>query len=160
MLCCTHSNDTHRSLLTQGVDSTSVNRVLESTKHQRKRTPPTPWCRKFISAYHYHDRLWFTYNNTLSPRRQCLARRSLWCCLLDGIHCDRLSECLSCTGQPALYIVALHSIAPHRTVLNTAAWHSLSPHSTLHCRATQHNTSLHGTFRFCAAPHLTACEVG
>ena len=42
----THSNDTHHSLLTQGVDSTSVNRV-ESTKHQRIRTPPTPWCRKF-----------------------------------------------------------------------------------------------------------------
>lgn len=27
MLCCTHSNDTLRFLLTQGVDSTSVNRV-------------------------------------------------------------------------------------------------------------------------------------
>ena len=67
MLCCTHSNDTHHSLLTQGVDSTSVNRVLESTKHQRKRTPPTPWCRKFGSAYHINDRLHFIYHNTPSP---------------------------------------------------------------------------------------------
>ena len=66
MLCCTHSNDTHHSLLTQGVDSRSVNRV-ESTKHQRKSTPPTLWCRKFGSAYHSHDRLYFIYHSTLSP---------------------------------------------------------------------------------------------
>ena len=53
-------------LLTQGVDSTSVNHV-ESTKHQSKRTPPTLWCRKFQEAYHIYDRLRLTYNNTPSP---------------------------------------------------------------------------------------------
>ena len=58
MLCCTHSNNTHYFLLTQGADSTSVSRV-ESTKHQRRRTPPTLWCRKFESAYHNYDRLRF-----------------------------------------------------------------------------------------------------
>ena len=78
MLCCTHSNDTHHSLLTQGVDSTSVNRVyLESTKHQRKRTPPTLWCRKFVSTYHIYDRLRFMYNNTPSPG--WIVRRAAHC---------------------------------------------------------------------------------
>ena len=58
------TNSIDHSLLTQGVDSTSVNRIsLESTKHQRKRTPPTLWCRKFISAYHYRDRLRITYTS-------------------------------------------------------------------------------------------------
>ena len=78
MLCCTHSNDTHLFLLTQGVDSVSVNRVyLESTKLQRKRTPPTLWCRKFVSTYHNHDRLRFVYNNTLSPGK--IVRRTAHC---------------------------------------------------------------------------------
>ena len=58
------TNSIYHFLLTQGVDSTSVNRIsLESTKHQRKRTPPTLWCRKFISAYHYRDRLRITYTS-------------------------------------------------------------------------------------------------
>jgi hypothetical protein len=167
MLCCTHSNDTHHFLLTQGVDSTTVKRV-ESTKHQRIRTPPTLWCRKFGSAHHIYDRLRFIYNNTLSPRRQCLARRSLWCCLLGGGHCDRLSKCLPRTsprdlmanwGRPALYIVALHSIAPHCTVLYTDAWHSVSPHSTLHCRATAHYTAPRCTAPYVVAPHHTSPHV-
>ena len=64
MLCCTHSNDTHHFLLTQNLDSTSLNRVLESTKHQRKRTPRTLWCLKLVSTYHKYDRLRFIYNNT------------------------------------------------------------------------------------------------
>ena len=77
MLCCTHSNDTHHFLLTQGADSTSVNRVLESTKYQRKRTPPTLWCRKFESTYHNYDRLRFIYNNTPSPG--WIVRRATHC---------------------------------------------------------------------------------
>ena len=86
MLCCTQSNDTHRFLLTQGVDSTSVNRA-ESTKHQRIRTPPTLWCRKFISAYHYHDRLRLIYNNTILSGgiHRLDSCRSLRCSLLDGL---------------------------------------------------------------------------
>ena len=164
------TNSIYHSLLTQGVDSTSINCVsLESTKHQHKRTPPTLWCRKFISAYHYYDRLRFTYNNTPSPG---------WI-VYRTAHCGAafLSEDTSWVAMDVIVDSSLaipkggRSVLRHRLeapgLASTLQWatctvlHPHAPHHTafshMH-RAARTCTALHHTALICAVLHHTALK--
>ena len=175
------TNSIDHCLLTQGVDLTSIKCVSpKSTKHQRKRTPPTLWCRKFISAYHYYDRLRFTYNNTPSPgwivyrTAHCgtafLSEDTAWVAMDiivdssfaipkgDSLSSDTVSRhpvsSLLCSGLPAPYCTRTH-----RTILHSftcTALHAHAPRCTHMHRTASHRTDMHRTASYCTHMHRAA----
>ena len=175
------TNSIDHSLLTQGVDLTSINRVSpESTKHQHKRTPPTYAHRKFISAYHYYDRLRFTYNNTPSPgwivyrTAHCgaafLSEDTTWVAMDiivdssfaipkgDSLSSDTVSRhpvsSLLCSGLPAPYCTRTHRTILHS--LTCTALHAHAPRCTHMHRTASHRSDMHSTASYCSHKHRTA----